>query len=677
MELLEGQTLRRRMDGGALGWREAARIGATIADGLSAAHLKGIIHRDLKPENVVLTADDSVKILDFGLALHRLSMAQGAEVQTTARTAPGVVLGTFGYMAPEQVTGEPVDGRSDIFAAGCLIYEMLTGRRLFEGVTPQELIATLLHDSLPDLSAIDPAAPSALRGIVSRCVDREPTRRFSSANDLAMALRALLTSSTERPAAARRPRPRGKSLAILPFVNSGADPQIEYLTDGITESIISSLSQLPGLRVVPRSLAFRSKGLQSDPSTVGLALNARTILTGHVVQHADMLHIQAELVDTATESQLWGERFRQKTSDLLLVQEEIAWQISEALRLKLTGEQKKRLRKRPTVNPDAYQEYLRGRYHWHSSTPGSATRAVEHFEKALEYDAGYALAYAGLGNAFGALAYYGHVAPQDGFPRARAAALQALEFDDRLADAHITLALERLFYAWDWPGADAAVERAMALDPDSAIGHEVRSIWYISCGRFDEAVAAARRARALDPLSPFINMGVAWILHFFGRPLEAIRELLDVLALKPGLEEAGSILIAAYESLGRFDEAIAVIAQQRCWGFTLDAPALIAAHGRGGAEGYWQERLAQMRRTPSLPPTMSYVLAVVYCRLGEWDMALDHLERMVDNRVGRSVFIGVDASFKCLRGLPRFEALVSRVGAPQPHTASAPHTAST
>jgi TolB-like protein len=286
-----------------------------------------------------------------------------------------VVLGTFGYMSPEQVTGSRVDGRSDIFALGCLLYEMLTGRRLVGGSTPQEILAHLLHDSVPDLSSVDPLAPAELRSIVARCVDRTPSRRFESARDLAMALRALLTGSAAG-AQGRRPRPRGKSIAVLPFVNTAADPQVEYLADGITEAIINSLSQLGGVRVVPRSLVFRYKGLQSDPATVGLALNARTILTGRIVQHGDMLNIQAELVDTTTESQLWGDQYRQRVSDLMAVQQEIAWHITEGLRLKVTVEQKKKLRRRPTVDPEAYQEYLRGRYHWNIWTPESFRKAL-------------------------------------------------------------------------------------------------------------------------------------------------------------------------------------------------------------------------------------------------------------------------------------------------------------
>jgi len=664
MELLEGETLRTRIDRGPLPWRDAVTISAAIAEGLAAAHIKGIVHRDLKPENVFLTSDGTVKVLDFGLALHR---AEGAEVATGPRTAAGLVLGTLGYMSPEQVTGVRVDGRSDIFTAGCLLYEMLTARRLFGGVTPQEIVANLLQDTAPDLRAVDPAVPAQLRAIIARSVNRDPARRFENAADVAIALRALLTGSAAG-AAGTRPKRRGKSLAVLPFVNAGNDPQIEYLTDGITETIINSLSQLPGLRVVPRSLAFRYKGLQADPGTIGLALNVRTILTGRVVQQGDVLDIQAELVDTANESQLWGERFRRKLSDVLDVQEEISWQISEALRLKLSGAQKKTLRKAPTAKAEAYQEYLRGRHHWHSWNAEGFARAIEHFEKALAHDPGYALAYAGLGTTFGAMSYYGHMSPADGFPRARAAALRALELDDKLADAYVTLALERLLHAWDWAAAEAAVLRALALDPDLATAHVVYSIVQFTTSRFEGAMTAARHARALDPLSPFINMGVPWAFHFAGRFADALRESLDVLALKPGLEEAGNIAIMSYEALGRFEEAADMMTRQRCWGLAIDGRMLLRVYRESGAEAYWRARLAEMEKNTNAPPAVGFAFGIVHCNLGQYDQAIDHLERLVDARAGGAIFIGADHALARLRGMPRYEALLTRIGIPRRQT---------
>jgi eukaryotic-like serine/threonine-protein kinase len=674
MELLEGETLRMRLKRGALTWRESVETAAAIADGLSAAHTRGIIHRDLKPENVFLTTDGGVKILDFGLALQRLDQPS-SEGPTVAATAQGVVLGTFGYMSPEQVTGERVDARSDIFALGCVLYEMMSGRALFTGSTPQEIIARLLHDSVPELVAFDPLAPSELRPILSRCVDRVTTRRFESAQDVAMALRALLTGSAAvGTAGSKRRAARGKSLAVLPFVNAGTDPATEYLIDGITESIINSLSQLGGLRVVPRSLVFRYKGLQADPSTVGLALNARTILTGRVLQQGEFLNIQAELVDTSTESQLWGEQFRQRISELMVVQQEIAWQISEALRLKLTGHQKKKLRKKPTVDPDAYQDYLRGRYHWNNWSPDGFKRALECFERAIGRDPLYALAYAGLADTLGSMAYYGFIAPEDGFPRAKAAATRAIELDPDVPDAHSSLALSLLFWDRDWAGAEREFKAAISLNPQLAIPHALYSIYLMAVGCFDEAIDEGRQAQRLDPLSLLTNMTVCWALHFARRTEEVMREVRRARELAPTYQDASIILMNAYEDLGRFEDAARVCSDPVCFGVKADANQLIEAYRTGGPEAYWRKRLEVLDSAPDRSGLRDFGYAVIYARLGEADKAIDHLERMVDMRAGGAVFIAVDPYVKRFSDHPRFKRLMERVGTP---TVSAPHTVPT
>jgi serine/threonine protein kinase len=672
MELLEGRNLRERISKGPLPWREAVEIAAAIADGLAAAHAKGIVHRDLKPENVFLTSDGHVKILDFGLALQRLDLP-GPDAPTIARTAQGVVLGTFGYMSPEQVTGETVDGRTDVFALGCLLYEMLTGSQLFTGTTPQEIIARLLHDSLPDLSSFDPLAPQELRAVVSRAVQRDPVRRFASAQDMAGALRAQLSGSAVH--LPRASRTRGKSLAVLPFVNA-AGAELDYLADGITESIINSLSQLGTIRVVPRSLVFRYRGLQTDPATMGAALNVRSILTGRITKYGDILNIQAELVDTTSESQHWGEQFRQHTSDLMTVQEEIAWQISEALRLKLTTAQKKQLRKRSTINPEAYQAYLRGRHHWNQWTPGGFRRALDEFQRAIDLDPLYAVAYAGLGDTYGALAYYGFVEPRAGFGQAHAAANRALQLDPTLPEAHVTLALGHLFGGWNWAAAEADLKQALALNPMHAGAHAIYALYLSTAGRFSESLPEARTARDLDPLSIFNNIGVAWAHHFAGRNRDAIHEALRIRDLVPGLEEAGNILMGAYELLGRFEDAAQLATEQRCWGLTLDGTKLHDAFRAGGAEGYWRARLALMREalTGMTVPAVNFGLAITHLQLGEIDPAIDALEAMVDAHVGGAVFIAVDPTLRTLRGNPRYDAIVRRVGSPM---ASAAHTTST
>ena len=538
MELLEGHTLRARLKQGPLAWRDAVHIAASIADGLAAAHARGVIHRDLKPENVFLTNDGAVKILDFGLALRRLELpALDSDGPTLARTAPNIVLGTFGYMSPEQVTGDRVDGRSDLFALGCILYEMLSGRPLFAGSTPQEIVAQLMHDRVRELSGFDAMAPRELQPIVvalhrARAIE---AFRFGERPGDGPARAPQRIQRRRRPA--RRPRSRGKSLGVLPFVNAGADPTIEYLTDGITESIINSVSQLAGLRVVPRSLVFRYKGLQADPSTIGVALNARTILTGRVSQQGEYLTIQAELVDTATESQLWGEQFRPRLSELPNVQQDIAWQISEALRLKLTGAQKKKLRKRATVHAEAYQEYLRGRYFFNAWSPDGFRLALKHFERAIEHDPTYAPAYAGLGDTIGSMSYYGLIPPHDGFPRAQAAAEKATALDPELGDAYGTLALGSLFHLRNWQDSERHFRQSIALNPKLASVRAFFAILLATMGRHDESIAEARTGRELDPLSPLVNMSVGWALYFAGRFDEAISELLKLTRSAPRREQ--------------------------------------------------------------------------------------------------------------------------------------------
>jgi serine/threonine protein kinase/tetratricopeptide (TPR) repeat protein len=695
MELLQGETLRARLRSAALPWRDAAQIGAAIADGLAVAHARGIVHRDLKPENVFLTRDGAVKILDFGLALQRRLMpavdADGPTVAAIVHTAPQVVLGTFGYMSPEQVTGDRVDARSDIFALGCVLFEMLSGRPRFEGSTPQEIVARLLHESGQHGSAIHAAGPPGFDLVVSRCTERLAAKRYQSAADVATALRALLGGSVvlseERnaPSAltdarqARRARAaRGKSLAVLPFANAGADASIEYLTNGITESIINSLSQLGGLRVVPRSLVFRYQGLQADPSAIGHALNARTILTGTVSQQGESLTIQAELVDTSTESQIWGEQFRLRLSELPNVQQEIAWQISEALRLKLTGVQKKKLRRRAKVNPEAYTEYLRGRHFFNSWTPDGFRRAIEHFDRAINHDASYAPAYAGLADTVGSMSYYGMFPPDEGFPRAEAAAHKAIALDPELAEAYGALALGNLFYRWDWAAAEREFRKSIALNASLASVRAFHALMLSTSSRHEEAMAEARAARQLDPLSPLVNMSVAWTLFFAGRCEDAVTELRHTRALLriDSREEATSVIVVALELLGRFEEATEAARDCACFGVALDGDALLRAFRAGGAMAYWEERLVQQERAAAkLPPLSHYGFAVIYSQLGRLEEAVQHLEVLVTMHHGAPVFFAVDPGLLPLHGHAAYEALLTRIGVPRPTTASVPHTA--
>ncbi len=503
--------------------------------GLAAAHARGIIHRDLKPENLFLTSDGAVKILDFGLALQRLDVpSTSSDGPTIARTAEHTVLGTLGYMSPEQVTGERVDGRSDIFALGCVLYEMVSGRALFTGSDPagsdRPAPARQRCLSWPGSIRSPPSSSGPSWRARSRAcrtgasILRTTSRWRCGRSSVGSTHDTGRQENADEGQIARRPSVRECRRRSLDRIPDRRDHRKHHQQPVAAR----------GLRVVPRSLVFRYKGLQSDPATIGLAINARTILTGRVSQQGDHVNIQAELVDTHTESQLWGEQFRLKISELPNVQQEIAWQISEALRLKLTGAQKKKLRSRASVDPEAYQEYLRGRFFFNSWSPDGFRKALEHFERAIERDPTYAPAYAGLGDTIGCMSYYGFLKPDVGFPRAQAAAENAIRLDPELADAHGTLALGMLFYRWNWQESERHFKKSIALNPKLASVRAFYAILLSTMGRHDEAIAEARTSRQLDPLSPLVNMSVGWTLHFAGRREEVVADSAALARAPPG-----------------------------------------------------------------------------------------------------------------------------------------------
>jgi len=353
--LLEGETLRSFLAHGALPWRKAVDIGIALAEGLAAAHSKSIIHRDLKPENIFLTSDSRVKILDFGLARSEQPAGDGAETRTEA----GMVMGTPGYMSPEQVLGQAAGPASDIFSLGCVLFEMVSGQRAFPGRTFAETMSSILRDQPRDLTPMGVQVPPEVDRLIAHCLDKNPQQRFQSAGELASRLRAVVVSGSGA-AVSVPPSKTFNSIAVLPFTNTKGDPDTEYLCDGITESILNSLARIAQLRVTPRSTVFRYKTPDADPQAVGRELGVRAVLTGRVIQRGEALVVGTELLDVAAGAQLWGERYNRKLSDIFELEEEIARKISESLRMKLSGEEKKRLAKRFTDNTEAYQLYLRG-----------------------------------------------------------------------------------------------------------------------------------------------------------------------------------------------------------------------------------------------------------------------------------------------------------------------------
>jgi serine/threonine protein kinase/tetratricopeptide (TPR) repeat protein len=666
VELLEGETLRKRLASGALPWTKAAAMGADLADALAAAHEKGIVHRDIKPENIVLTRDGRTKLLDFGLARGQADVDE-TRVTMHAITSPGVLMGTIGYIAPEQIQGEAASPASDIFAAGCVLYEAVTARMPFARGTPAETMAAVLNAEPAPVSESGVHAPPELQRVIQHCLAKRSSDRFRSARDLAAALRALTVDSGAvsivSPTPMRTKRPATKSVAVLPFDNRTDDADADLLCDGLTESVINCLSQLPKLRVVPRGTVFRFRGRSDDLASVGLALNVRTIVTGRVARRGGRFSVQAELVDVIDDAQLWGDQYVTDGADLASVQQEIAFQISEGLRIRLTPEQKKRLATPSTENSEAYRHYLRGRYYWNKFTPDGFKRAVECFEHAIATDPHYALAWAGLGDAFGTMGYYGIIPTQQAMSRARAAALRALELDNSVPEAHVTMALTHLLGDWNWAEAEKEFRKAIRLNARHAPAYVFYGLFSVAAGETEAGIARAMRARELDPLSAITNIGVAWACMFAQRHEAAIDALRQTLDLEPTFVQAQGALCGAHLFAGHYEEAARLLAQYGCaWGSPLPgAEVLPEVLAKEGVNAFVRRQLELMEANGGEATYPAIALAATHARAGHIDEALTRLERIVDERNGQSVFLFVEPALSVLRDEPRFQALLSRL----------------
>ncbi|HYM13019.1 MAG TPA: protein kinase [Bryobacterales bacterium] len=667
-ELLEGETLRARLTRGVMAWRKAAETGIALANGVAAAHSKEIIHRDLKPENIFLTSDGRVKLLDFGLARFKPLISPQAETAAAAKTAAGTVMGTAGYMSPEQVRGAPVGPGSDIFSLGCVLYEMVSGRRAFPGKTAMETMSAILRDAPKELTASGTQIPIEIDRLISHCLEKNPEERFQSARDLAYDLKALLGGSGSA-APTQGPLPEsGKaisSIAVLPFANASRDPDAEYLSDGITESIINSLAKLAQLRVTPRSTVFRYKGQDVDPQAAGRELNVRVVLTGRVIQRGEALVVGTELVDVVEGAQLWGERYNRKLADIFALEEEIARKISESLRMKLSGEEKERLAKRFTENSEAYQLYLKGRYYWTKRTPDGMKKGVGYFQQAIEKDPGYALAYSGLADCYSLLTIYGVFPPREGWAKAKAAAAASVALDPELAEGRTSLAFLRAFGDWDWAAAEKEFQRAIELDPSYWVAPYWFGLVLAFCGRHEEAEQQSRRAVELEPVSPIVRHMTAMISLVGRRYAQAIDRCLESLDLDPDYPLLRLWLGLAYEQESKFDEAIQELetARQVMGGLPFAAAPLAHAQAVAGAETEARRLLRELLELAEHGPVDAYSVALIYAGLGEQDQALAWLEKACDSRSGMlTIFAKSDRRLDALRSDARFEKILRRMG---------------
>jgi len=652
-ELLKGETLRARLGRSPLSRAEWLETATALAEGLAAAHSRGVLHRDLKPENIFLTSDGVVKILDFGLA--RLQWAPEEEGTAAAtETLTGRIMGTTGYMSPEQVRGEHVDERSDIFALGSVLYEMFSGRRAFQGRSTSDTVAAILREDPLPLEDRD------LDRIASHCVEKDPALRFQTARDLAFALKSVGAEALRWKPAARRGI---SSLAVLPFTNVGGDPNLEYLSDGIAESLTNSLSRLPKLRVVPRTRAFRYRGQDVDPVRAGRELDVRAALTGRVTLRGDNLNVQIDLIDVAQDSQLWGEQYNRRLSDLLTVQDDIVRAVSDRLHIGASGEERQRLVRRYTDDTEAYQLYLKGRYYWDKRTVGMLKKAAEQFRQALEKDPTYALAYAGLAEAYAVYAIYNVTSPDQAAPLAKAAVREALRLDDTIAEAHTALAFVRMTWDYDLTGAEQEFRRAIELNPEHPTAHFWYGLYNIARRRDSQAIPEFRRAQEAAPLSMNVSSYAGWGLLFARRTADAIAQFQRTLDIDPNFPNAHLFLGMSYEQLGRYNEALEEMrkARELSGGNLLMIGALGHAYGSAGLRKEAEAVLLEMTELQKERYVAALDFAYVYSGFKDRDRTLEWLERSYQERSAWLIWIDADPRLDWLRDDPQFTSLRRRL----------------
>ena len=723
-EFIDGLTLRERLSS-RLDVEEALDIAIEISSALVAAHKAHIVHRDIKPENIMIRRDDRVvKVLDFGLAKTQQRPSDvpvDSAVETLlANTRPGIVMGTVAYMSPEQARGDKVDERTDIWSLGVVLYEMIAGCSPFVDGSSNEIISSILSKHpVPPLTRFAHDVPERLQEIIDKALTKNRDERYQTSKDLLIDLKRV-KQSLETKAAIDRSTSSDQtrlvsareittiksykkatlvtaivmlaigaiitslvfyksrsaagtsaigSIAVLPFVNANSDPDIDFIADGLTDNLIERLSQLPNLKVVSHSAVLHYKDRQTDPRTIGTELAVEAVLTGRLVRRNDLLTISLELVNAKDNTHIWGGQYDRRISELLALQREIPLDVSEKLRLTVSGESKERLTRAHTDNPEAYQLYLKGRYAWGKFTQDGAKEAVKYFDEAIRKDPNYAPAYAGIADAymFGYGRELGPTVPQkEVHRRAREAATKALSIDPQLGEAHAALAQVILLDEWDFAGAEREFKRAFELNPSNAEGHHQYSHLLLMLGRTNDSFVESKKYLELDPVS-WAPIGHLAYHYLYSRQYdEAMREFEKERQLFPERPVRHIRLGQLYYQKGMLNESVAEYLQ----GFAgLGSPPdkiadLRKAFVSSGIRGFFQKLIEQLKAKPETEQS-TVDIAEFYARLGEKDQAFVWLEKAYAQHSDGLVRLKEELGFDSIRSDPRYADLLRRIGLPQ------------